>query len=156
MRGDDLDEPARLEAAQGREVAGGEAGQGGEQGALAVVQALGRVDLARWLRPQRRLRPRALRRQQQRERARRRRAVLGRHPEREVHELGGQARLEHAPRRDGVVLGAVGQARDHADDVAAAEGDDEDRAHVDAVGAQVVERPAQRAGRREGLDLDYR
>ena len=78
--------------------------------------------------PQRGLGARALRRQQQRERARRRRAVLGRHPQREVDELGGQPRLEHAARRDRVVLGAVGQPGDHADDVAMAEGHDEDRA----------------------------
>ena len=107
-------------------------------------------------RPQRGLGPRALRGQQERQRARRRRAVLGRHPQREVDELGGQPRLEDAPRRDGVVLGAVGQPGDHADDVAMAEGHDEDRADVDPLGPQVVERPAQRAGRRERLDVDYR
>ena len=54
------------------------------------------------------------------------------------------------------MLGAVGEPGDHADDVAMAEGHEEDRAHVDALGAQVVERPAQRAGRRERLDVDYR
>ena len=40
-------------------------------------------------------------------------------------------------------------------DVAVAERDDEDRADADALRAGVVERPAQRAGRRERLDLGH-
>ena len=152
----DAREAARLQPAQRGEVAPREARQRVQQRALAVAQAVFHVDGPRRRRPQRGLGPRALRRQQERERARRRRAVLGRHPQREVHQLGGQPRLEDAARRDRVVLGALGQPRDHADDVAMAEGHDEDRAHVDPLGPQVVERPAQRAGRRERLDLDYR
>ena len=152
----DAHEPAPLQAPQRGEVAGGEARQRGEQGALAVAQALLRVRVAGHLRPQGGLRARALWGQQQRKRARRRRAVLGGHPQREVDELGGQARLEHAARRDRIVLGAVGHPRDHADHVAMAEGNHEHRAHVDALRAQVVERPAQRAGRRERLYLNYR
>ncbi len=178
----DLDEPARLEASQRREIRAGEAGQRVEQRALAVGEprrsgllggaarrgvaarrgiaarpgVTARPSRAAPPRPQGGLGPGALRRQQERERARRGRAVLGRHPQREVDELGGQPRLEHAARRDRVVLGAVGQPGHHADDLAMAKGNDEHRAHVDAVGAQVVERPAQRAGRRERLDVDYR
>ena len=112
----DLDEPARLQAAQRGEVAAGEARQRREQRALAVAEArraprrrrsLG----ARWRAHRAVFGPRALRRQQERERARRRRAVLGRHPQREVHQLGRQPRLEHAARRDRVVLGARRPAR---------------------------------------------
>ena len=153
---DDADQAARLQPAQRGEVASGEARQRGEQRALALAQALLRVLRTRRLGPQRGLGPRALRGQQERQRARRRRAVLGRHPQREVDELGGQPRLEDAPRRHGVVLGAVGEPGDHADDVAMTEGHDEDRADIHPLGPQVVERPAQRAGRREGLDVDYR
>jgi hypothetical protein len=50
----------------------------------------------------------------------------------------------------------VREPGDDADDVARAEWHDEDRSDVDALGAQVVERPTQHAGRRERLDLDYR
>ena len=77
------------------------------------------------------------------------------HSARSTSSAGSRA-VEDAARRDRVVLGALGQPGDHADDVAMAEGHDEHRAHVDALGPQVVERPAQRAGRRERLDLDYR
>ena len=67
--------------------------------------------------------------------------------------------LEYAARRGQSLvgqLGAVGEADHHADHVAVAEGDDEHRADDHPVGAQVVERPAQRAGRRQGLDLRHR
>jgi hypothetical protein len=151
----DPHQPAGLEAAQGGEVGAREARQRGEQRALAVGEALALVVAGR-LCPQRRLRLRALRRQQQRERASGRRAVLGRHPHGQVDELGCQARVEHAPRHDGLVGGLVGQPRHDADDLARTEWHDEHRADVDALGPQVVERPTQHAGRRERLDLDYR
>ena len=54
--------------------------------------------------------------------------VSARHPQREVDELGRQPRVEHAPRRDDVVLAALGQPGDDAHDVAAPERDDEHRA----------------------------
>jgi membrane carboxypeptidase/penicillin-binding protein len=62
---------------------------------------------------------------------------------------------ENAPRRREIVLGAVGQAGDDAEHVAAPERDLEQRADLDAVGPQVVERPAQNAGRHDRLDLGH-
>ena len=67
--------------------------------------------------------------------------------------------VEHAARRGELVVGecrALGDAGDDAHDVAMAERDDEHGADADAVGAQVVERPAQGPGRRDRLDLGDR
>jgi hypothetical protein len=161
----DAHQPARLEATKRGEIGAGEAGQGGEQRALAAGEAIGGVALAapgravrrpHPLRPQRRLRPRPLRRQQQRQRAGRGRAVLGCDPHPQIDQIRGEACLQDATRRDRVVLGAVGERGDHADHVAVPEWHDEHRADADAVGPQVVERPTQRAGRGQRLDLDYR
>ena len=109
---------------------------------------------ARARRVQRRLRPRALRRQQQRQRPRRGRGVLARHPQREVHEVRPAASASSTRR------GATTSCSDVSASpvttpthVAVAEGHDEHRPDPDAVRALVVERPAQRAGRRERLDL---
>ena len=64
--------------------------------------------------------------------------------------------VQHAARRDEPLVrqvGPVGERDDDAHDLAMAERHDEHRADADAVRAQVVERPAQRASRRDRLDL---
>jgi hypothetical protein len=147
------DEPAGLEAAQRGEVAAGEARQRGEQGALAVGEALALRRRPRRAGEEGDAGLRALGGQQQRERACRRRAQVGGHPQRERDEVGRQPCLEHPARLERRVLGVRGHAGDHADDVARAEGHDEHRADADALGADVVERAAQRAGGRQRLDL---
>ncbi len=61
------------------------------------------------------------------------------------------------PQRVGqLVLGLVRQRRHHGVQALAAERHLEDRPDLHPVRAAVVERPAQDAGRREGLDLDDR
>ena len=67
---------------------------------------------------------------------------------------GGQRRLGQDPPRVGqLVLGVARPARSRRRS-AAAERHHQQRADADAVGPPVVERPAQRAGRGERLDLD--
>ena len=85
---------AGLQAPQGGQVAAGEARQRLQQRALAVGEALAVVGVARGLRPRRRLRARALRRQQQAQRPCRRGAVVAGQPERELHQLRRQLRVE--------------------------------------------------------------
>ena len=121
-----------------------------------VGQALARLrPVAPRPRPQRRLRPRALRRQQQRQRARRassstrppstargrrgRRAVAPRARAAARRRRARTPRPGRSPRR---------RRRGGRTGTTSTEPD------ADAVRAQVVERPAQRAGRRERLDLD--
>ena len=147
-------EPAALEAPQRGEVLAGDPRRPHrrEQRGLALREPVGRADR---LRPPRHARLRAGVRGDEREPARRRRAVLDRDPARELDEIDGQLRVEHLARRDEPVvgdLGLLGDPDDDAEHVAVAERDDEHRPHADALGPQVVERPAQRTGRRDGLD----
>ena len=75
-------------------------------------------------------------------------------PQPEIDQVGRQRVGQHAQRRDELVLGLLGQAGDDRGQPLAPERHLQQRADVDAVGAQVVERPAQRTGRRQRLDLD--
>ncbi len=147
-------EAARLQAPQRGQVAPGEARKRPEERTLAVGQALV-AGVARGLGVGRRLRPRALGRQQQAEGAGGRRAVVAGQPQAQVDQLGGQARIEDLPGLREIVLAGLGGGGDDADDVAVGEGHDEDRADAHALGAGVVERPAERAGRRQRLDLGH-
>ena len=132
---------AGLEAAQHRKVGARGRGEAGQDRALAVGQPRVRGARER-LGPQRRLGP-AFRGQHQRERARRRRAVLLGHPQRQLHEVR-RARLRvDADRRDEAVLGDLAALREpghHAAQGLPAEGDPDHRADLKpALRDQVVE-----------------
>ena len=104
------------------------------------------------------------RRQHQGEGACGRRAVFLRDPAGELNEVGGNAELQRAQRREqplGCDLAAVGEPDDHTEDLAAAERHDEHGSDLNSVltellGQPVVEGPAQRTGRRHRLDLGDR
>jgi hypothetical protein len=165
--GADRDQAAGLETAQALQVVAGEARQvlqqrdllGGQARGAAAGRLVGALQdhlaVLGALRPQLDLLPRAARRQHQRQRARRRRGVLARQPQPEVDEVGGQRVGQHAQRRHELVLGLVGQPGDDRGEPLAAERHLQQRPDVDAlVRAHVVERPAQRTGRRQRLHLD--
>jgi hypothetical protein len=108
------------------------------------------------LRPQRRLLAAGWR-QHQAERARRRRDVLLGHPQRQLDELGRHAVGQHPQRIGERVLGVRRQPCHHGLEPLVAERHLQDRADADRLHPArppVVERPAQRAGRRQRLDLD--
>ena len=95
----------------------------------------------------------ALRRKHERQRPRRRRAVLRGHPQRAVDELGGHGLRPHRGHGDELVLGLdLGRRRQRGHDPVerlAPERDAHDRADLDrARGRPVVERPGHLAGRR--------
>ncbi len=105
-------------------------------------------------------------RQDERERARERGAVLLGDPLRQRQQLdrkGGLVPVERTQRCEQLLLGdlaAVGQRGHHAEDLAPSKGHDQHRAHRHLVAQlqrkPVVERPAQRAGRCHRLDLSDR
>ena len=120
----------------------------GEPGARHERERLG---------PERLLRARARRRHHELQRAGERRDVLARHPRREVDEVGRQPLLLDPPRPHELLgrhVAVLGHRHHDARHVAAPERHDEQRPlpHLVA-GHHVVERAAQRAGRRDGLDL---
>jgi hypothetical protein len=88
-----------------------------------------------------------------------RRAVLLGHPQAQPQELAREVALQRGERLDEPVVGQLatsGHVHDHAEHAPAAEGDDEHAAdvHLRHVARHpVVERPTQRACRRERLDL---
>jgi hypothetical protein len=151
----DRHESAGLQPPQRAEVLAGRSRQPLEQRPLVAGQPLAFEPGRRARGPQDR--PLATgRRQHERQRAGRRRAVLGRHPQRELHEvlrhaLGADPGRPHEP-----VLRHLAARRDvddHAVELLPPEGDPHDRADADRiVRRQVVERPGQLPGRRQRLD----
>jgi hypothetical protein len=104
----------------------------------------------------------AVRGQDQRQRAGGGRAVLGGHPLRQAHQLGGNPQLERLQRgrqalgRDGRLARQVDH---HAQHAAVAERHDQQRtdAHsVEGLGHQVIERTTQASSGGERLDPGYR
>ena len=147
----DRDQAAPLEPAQGAEIGAGRAGQAVEQGALVVGDAPIRAGR---LGPQRRLRP-AGRRQHQRQRAGRRRAVLLGHPQRELHQVVRHGVAAHRGGRHqalGRQLARLGQPDHHAVELLVAERNPHHRAHPRPLRRRVVERAGQPAGGGERLD----
>jgi hypothetical protein len=95
------------------------------------------------------------RRQDERESARGRRAVLGGHPQREVDQIRGHVVLADGRGRDEplrIELGVLGEPDHHPIERLAAEGHLHDRADAHRLGRQrVVERPGQAPGGGEGF-----
>ena len=151
----DGDQAARLQPAQHREVAARGTGQPRQRLALQVGQRLRAVEGDGGDAPQLRALP-PRRRQDEAERPGRRRAVLARHPQRAVDELGRDGVRQDRGWRDEPLLGhlAVGnEPGDHPGELLVAEGDPDDRSHLDRLGGQpVVERAAEAARRRQRLD----
>ena len=143
----DRDQPARLQAPQRARVGRRHARQRREQRALVLRQPLALQRRRRPLRPQLGPRP-PRRRQHERERPRGRGAVLVRHPERQLHELGRHAVLPHAGRRHELLRRHVGRLRQpdhHAVELLAPERDAHDRAHVDGARTAARSRTARPA-----------
>jgi hypothetical protein len=155
----DRHQPARLKPPQRPEILPRRAREPLEQRTLLRGQPLS-VGLAGPRRPQHGPLP-APRRQHQRQRAGGRGAVLGRHPQRQVHQLLGHAVLPHGARPHQLLdrhLAPLGQVDDHAIQRLPPERHPHHRPDAHRLlRQQVVERPRQLAGGHEWFDAgDHR